>query len=196
MQQCTSIAPLSWSCTPHSSYAQSYSDAPASAAYETFIFGANAPMPRLRSTIGTSISFIAQSQADARFERTFQGIAHAAPDSANSALRAANGLGNEGEFGRSSARRRFISEHSAEIMAANEVMRVRNQGYRPAKSSPPSNASPFLYRTIHDTREPSIGLGDNGKSDLRATALNDVRMQARLVAPSFPASWIPAYLLN
>lgn len=172
-----------------------YSENP-TGAYATRVFGAGAPMPRFRGGSLTAATKIAQKNADARLETTFQAIAHASPDSANTQLRRANNLGNVGEFGKSMERRQFAQAHGSEIMAANEISRNREQGYRPANpKSAAVTSGPFLYKTLYDTREPSIGLGEQS-SDLRRDALKDVRLRSRMVAPQFPASWIPTWMIK
>lgn len=79
--------------------------------------------------------------------------------------------------------RQYIQKNANQIMKYNTMESIYSSGNNPyaISNTNPTNKSPYLYNSIHDTNNPSYGFRN---SDLKQDYMTKQQMQAKMVAPS------------
>ena len=81
--------------------------------------------------------------------------------------------------------RQYIQKNANQIMKYNTMESINASGNNPytVLNKTPTNKSPYLYSSIHDTNNPAYGFRN---SDLKQDFMTKQQMQARMIAPSIP----------
>lgn len=81
--------------------------------------------------------------------------------------------------------RQYMQKNANQIMKYNTMESIHESGNNPYTilNNDPTNKSPFLYNSIHDTNNPAYGFRS---SDLKQDYLTKQQMQARMIAPTIP----------
>ena len=81
--------------------------------------------------------------------------------------------------------RQYIQKNANQIMKYNTMESINASGNNPytIQNTQPTNKSPYLYSSIHDTNNPKYGFKN---SDLKQDFMKKQQMQARMIAPSIP----------
>ena len=79
--------------------------------------------------------------------------------------------------------RQYIQKNANQIMKYNTMESIYSSGNNPyaISNTNPTNKSPYLYNSIHDTNNPSYGFRN---SDLKQDYMTKQQTQAKMVAPS------------
>lgn len=79
--------------------------------------------------------------------------------------------------------RQYMQKNATDIMKFNTMQSIHTSGNNPytIANTNPSNSTPHLYTSIHDTNNPSYGFRD---SDLKQDFLNKQQLKSRMIAPS------------
>jgi hypothetical protein len=81
--------------------------------------------------------------------------------------------------------RQYIQKNANKIMKYNTMEAINASGNNPytIMGTDPANKTPFLYDSIHDTNNPSVGFRN---SDLKQSFMTRQQRQARMIAPTIP----------
>jgi len=81
--------------------------------------------------------------------------------------------------------RQYIQKNANQIMKYNTMEAIYASGNNPYTISgvEPTNTSPYLYTSTHDTNHPEYGFRN---SDLKQSFMTKQQMQAKMIAPSIP----------
>lgn len=81
--------------------------------------------------------------------------------------------------------RQYMQKNATDIMKYNTMQSINTSGNNPytVLNTKPTENTPYLYNSIHDTRTPAYGFRD---SDLKQDYLSKQQFKARMVSPSIP----------
>jgi hypothetical protein len=79
--------------------------------------------------------------------------------------------------------RQYMQKNANDIMKYNTMQAINTSGNNPYTilNNEPTNNTPYLYSSLHDTSNPSVG---TRTSDLKQDFLNKQQMKARMISPS------------
>lgn len=84
--------------------------------------------------------------------------------------------------------RQYMQKNSNQIMKYNTMQYINASGNNPytVMNTEPTNSSPFLYNSTHDTSSPAYGFRN---SDLKQDYMTKEQRKARMIAPSIPTNF-------
>ncbi len=79
--------------------------------------------------------------------------------------------------------RQYMQKNANQIMKYNSMEAIYSSGNNPyaISNTEPTNKTPYLYNSIHDTTNPSYGFRN---SDLKQDYSTKQQMNAKMIAPS------------
>lgn len=79
--------------------------------------------------------------------------------------------------------RQYIQKNANQIMKYNSMEAIYSSGNNPyaISNTEPTNKTPYLYNSIHDTNNPSYGFRN---SDLKQDYSTKQQMNAKMISPS------------
>jgi len=85
--------------------------------------------------------------------------------------------------------RQYMQKNAKDIMKFNTMQSINDSGNNPYTilNTRPTENTPHLYRSLHDTSNPPYGFRD---SDLRQEFLSKQQLKARMISPSIPTNFI------
>ena len=86
--------------------------------------------------------------------------------------------------------RQYIQQNANQIMKYNTLETMYSSGNNPYTilNTEPTNKTPYLFSSVHDTGRPKYGLRN---SDLKQAFTATEQMNARMVAPSISTAGFP-----
>lgn len=84
--------------------------------------------------------------------------------------------------------REYMQKNANQIMKYNTMETIYASGNNPytVLNTNPTNKSPYLYNSIHDTSNPAYGFRN---SDLKQDYMSKQQMKAKMVSPSIPTNF-------
>jgi hypothetical protein len=84
--------------------------------------------------------------------------------------------------------RQYMQQNANHIMKYNTMSSIYSSGNNPyiMSNNLPTNKSPFLFSSVHDTSSPAYGLHN---SDLKMDYMTKERMNARMIAPTISTNF-------
>jgi hypothetical protein len=84
--------------------------------------------------------------------------------------------------------RQQLQNNANNIMKYNTMAAINSSGNNPytVKNTQPTNNTPHLYKSLHDSSNPAYGLQN---SDLKQDYMTKERMNARMIAPTIPTNY-------
>ena len=84
--------------------------------------------------------------------------------------------------------RQYMQKNANQIMKHNTMISIDDSGNNPytVLNTKPTNKTPYLYTSIHDTSNPSYGFRN---SDLKQDYMTKQQIQAKMVSPHIPTNF-------
>lgn len=84
--------------------------------------------------------------------------------------------------------RQYMQKNANQIMKYNSMESIYTSGNNPytVLNTEPTNKSPYLYNSIHDTNNPAYGFRN---SDLKQDYTTKQQMKAKMISPSIPTNF-------
>jgi len=84
--------------------------------------------------------------------------------------------------------RKYMQNNANEIMKFNTMQAINSSGNNPyiISNIKPTENTPFLYNSIHDTSSPAWGFRN---SDLKQEYMTKEQMKSRMVSPTIPTNF-------
>lgn len=81
--------------------------------------------------------------------------------------------------------RQYMQKNANQIMKYNTMESIYTSGNNPytVLNTNPTNKSPYLYNSIHDTTNPAYGFKN---SDLKQEYMTKQQMKSKMISPSIP----------
>ena len=118
-------------------------------------------------------------------QQQFQGTTYSfwQPEaSTNTKIRIDTGINSNWKY------RQYMQKNANQIMKYNSMESIYASGNNPytIMNTEPTNKTPYLYNSIHDTNNPAYGFRN---SDLKQDYMTKQQMQAKMVSPSIPTNF-------
>lgn len=84
--------------------------------------------------------------------------------------------------------RQYMQKNANQIMKYNSMESIYASGNNPytVLNTTPTNKSPYLYNSIHDTNNPIYGFRN---SDLKQDYMSKQQIKAKMISPSIPTNF-------
>jgi len=84
--------------------------------------------------------------------------------------------------------RQYMQKNANQIMKYNTMQTINESGNNPysVSNTIPTNNVPHLYRSIHDTSNPSYGFNN---SDLKQDYITKQQLKTKMISPSIPTNF-------
>ena len=84
--------------------------------------------------------------------------------------------------------RQYMQKNANQIMKFNTMQTINDSGNNPysVSNTNPTNSSPYLYRSTHDSVNPEYGFRN---SDLKQAYTTKIQMKSKMISPSIPTNF-------
>ena len=84
--------------------------------------------------------------------------------------------------------RQYMQKNANQIMKFNTMQTINDSGNNPYSvlNTNPTNSSPYLYRSTHDSFNPEYGFRN---SDLKQAYTTKIQMKSKMISPSIPTNF-------
>ena len=103
-------------------------------------------------------------------------------DLTNKKMLSENGIASNWKY------RQYMQKNANQLMKFNTMQTINDSGNNPYSvlNTNPTNSSPYLYRSTHDSVNPEYGFRN---SDLKQAYTTKIQMKSKMISPSIPTNF-------